>query len=387
MRLIAIDRLAVEPRMTAYRARLTGMLGRVIDEAIAIQQIPAPTFHEGQRAAYIRSRFAGLDAVEVDALHNVYGCLPGMDHTLPALMVAAHTDTVFEPDIPLTVHRNGSRIYGPGLGDNSLGVAALLVLVDVLRDQPLPADVWFVANSREEGLGDLGGMRAVYARLSAQLGAAVIVEGIAFGRIYHAGIAVRRLKITCRTAGGHSWLHFGRPSAIHSLVQVAAQIAALQPPESPRTTYNIGMIEGGRSINSIAPEASLLLDMRSEDRTALAAIEKQMSDLIDAARSSDVEFTVEVVGDRPAGAIPVSHPLVQMARDVLESMGVHPLYEAGSTDANVLLAAGLPAVTVGITHGGNAHREDEFIEIANILDGLWQLLLLTVGAASSSQSS
>ena len=381
-----IDRLAAEPRMIAYRARLTEMLNRVIDEAIAIQQIPAPTFHEGQRAAYIRSRFAGLDAVEVDALHNVYGCLRGVESTLPALLVAAHTDTVFEPDIPLTVHRNGSRIYGPGLGDNSLGVAALLAMVDILRDQPLPADVWFVANSREEGLGDLGGIRAVYGKLSAQLGAALIVEGIAFGRIYHAGIAVRRLKITCRTAGGHSWLHFGRPSAIHSLVQVAAQIAALQPPESPRTTYNIGMIEGGRSVNSIAPEASMFLDLRSEDRAALTTIENQIAALIDAARSPDVEFAVEVVGDRPAGHIPVSHPLVQMARAVLESMGIHPLYEAGSTDANVLLASGLPTITIGITQGGNAHREDEFIETANILDGLWQLLLLTVGAAGGLKS-
>ncbi len=372
--------------MIAYRARLTEMLNRVIDEAIAIQQIPAPTFHEGQRAAYIRSRFAGLDAVEVDALHNVYGCLRGVESTLPALLVAAHTDTVFEPDIPLTVHRNGSRIYGPGLGDNSLGVAALLAMVDILRDQPLPADVWFVANSREEGLGDLGGIRAVYGKLSAQLGAALIVEGIAFGRIYHAGIAVRRLKITCRTAGGHSWLHFGRPSAIHSLVQVAAQIAALQPPESPRTTYNIGMIEGGRSVNSIAPEASMFLDLRSEDRAALTTIENQIAALIDAARSPDVEFAVEVVGDRPAGHIPVSHPLVQMARAVLESMGIHPLYEAGSTDANVLLASGLPTITIGITQGGNAHREDEFIETANILDGLWQLLLLMVGAAGGLKS-
>jgi acetylornithine deacetylase/succinyl-diaminopimelate desuccinylase-like protein len=386
MRLTAIDRLAAEPRMIAYRARLTEMLSRVIDEAIVIQQIPAPTFHEGQRAAYIRSRFAGLDAVEVDALHNVYGCLRGVESTLPALLVAAHTDTVFESDIPLTIHRNGSRIYGPGLGDNSLGVAALLAMVDVLHDQPLPADVWFVANSREEGLGDLGGMRAVYARLSAQLGAALIVEGIAFGRIYHAGIAVRRLKITCQTAGGHSWLHFGRPSAIHSLVQVAAQIAALQPPESPRTTYNIGMIEGGRSVNSIAPEASMFLDLRSEDPTTLAAIENQIMELIDTARSPDVEFAVEVVGDRPAGAIPVSHPLVQMARAALESMGVRPLYEAGSTDANVLLASGLPTITIGITHGGNAHREDEFIETANILDGLWQLLLLMVGTARGLKS-
>jgi di/tripeptidase len=268
------------------------------------------------------------------------------------------------------------------LGDNSLGVAALLGLIDVLRDLRLPADIWFAADSREEGMGDLGGMRAVYSRLKPCLGPIIVVEGMAFGRIYHAGIAVRRFEIACHTPGGHSWLHFGRPSAIHALVQLAAQITRIELPRTPRTTYNIGVIQGGRSVNSIATDASLLLDLRSEWPDALAALENQVRGLVETAHAPDVAFHMRQVGNRPAGSIPVSHPLVQMATQALEVVGVHPSYEAGSTDANVPLADGLPAITVGVTRGGNAHRPDEYIETTSIADGLWHLLLIIAGAAS-----
>jgi acetylornithine deacetylase/succinyl-diaminopimelate desuccinylase-like protein len=295
------------------------------------------------------------------------------------MMISAHTDTVFDIETPLAIRREGNRVYGPGLGDNSLGVAALLTLVDVLREQHLPADIWFVANSREEGLGDLGGMRAAHERLAPCLSAALVIEGIAFGRVYHAGIAVRRLEISCRTPGGHSWLHFGRPSAIHALIKLGQQITAIVPPTSPRTTYNIGVISGGRSVNSIASDATLLLDLRSEDRGALAALEKEVTDLIESSHAEEIEFSVKVVGDRPAGSIPLSHPLVQLADEALKSIAVQPIHEAGSTDANVPLAHGLPAITVGVTYGGNAHRTDEYLETTNIPDGLWQLFLIAMG--------
>jgi acetylornithine deacetylase/succinyl-diaminopimelate desuccinylase-like protein len=376
-----VARLTADPSVAALRGRLNTAVNRVIEEAIAIQQIPAPTFDEGRRAAYVANRFKGLDSVEIDGLHNVYGRLPGTDRQRPALLLAAHTDTVFDRATPLDIRRDNGRIYGPGLGDNSLGVASLLAMVDALRDQRLPVDVWFVANTREEGLGDLGGIRAAYDRLKARLGAAIIIEGIAFGRVYHAGIAVRRLKISCHAPGGHSWLHFGRPSAIHGLMRLGAQITTLTPPETPRTTYNIGVIEGGTTVNSIATDAWLLLDLRSEDRGALAAMEQQVMSMVDSCRAPEQDFTVEVVGDRPAGSIPVNHPLVELARDSLEAVGAHPVFEIGSTDANALLAAGLPTVTIGITQGGNAHRPDEYIDTANIPAGLLQLLLLTVAAA------
>jgi len=381
-----IAQLAAEPAIQVVRARLDARLGRVIEEAIAIQQIPAPTFSEAQRSRYVYERFKGIDRLhdlEIDALYNVYARLQGINSELPAVLIAAHMDTVFEASTPLDIQRQNGRIAGPGLGDNSLGVASVLALADFLCDQRLPADIWFVANTREEGMGNLGGVRAVYDKLAARLGAALIVEGMAFGHVYHAGIAVRRLEITCKTAGGHSWLHYGRPSAIHTLMRLGADITTLTPPESPRTTFNIGVIQGGQTVNSIASNACLLLDLRSENRDALANMEAQVMAMVQRQRQAEleVEIAVEVVGDRPSGAISLSHPLVQMARDVLQLLSTQPIYEAGSTDANILLAAGLPTITIGVTNGGNAHRLDEYIETAAIRDGLWQLLLLAVGAA------
>jgi acetylornithine deacetylase/succinyl-diaminopimelate desuccinylase-like protein len=326
-------------------------------------------------------QITGLDSIATDDLHNVYARLPGTDPARAALLVSAHSDTVFDAQTPLDAQRSTDTIHGPGIGDNSLGVACILAAADLLAGRRLPGDIWFVANSREEGLGDLGGIRAVYERLGSRLGSALVIEGMALGRIYHSGIAVRRLRITCRTPGGHSWLHFGRPSAIHVLVSLGAEIAKLPVPGSPRTTYNIGMFEGGRSINSIASEASLLLDLRSESRETLAALENTVLALIDKYRAPEQDFQVEVVGDRPAGSIPRSHPLVQMASEALDAIGIRPTFENGSTDANALLAQGLPTVTIGITYGSNAHRLDEYIEVRGVLDGLWQLVLLITCAA------
>ncbi len=379
-----IARFAAEPILEALHAKLPSVAPSVIEQAIAIQQIPSPTFFEKQRAEYVRQRFEslGLDTTEIDDIHNVYGRLAGRDSSLPAVLVSAHTDTVFDADTRLATRHENGRIFGPGLGDNSLGVASLMALAELLRDQQLPPDIWFVANSREEGMGNLDGIRAAYEKLASRIGTAIVIEGMAFGRVYHAGIAVRRLEITCRAAGGHSWLHFGQASAVHGLVRLAADITHLTVPVSPRTTYNIGVIEGGQSVNSIASKASLLLDMRSEAKSTLEALEAQVRTLIDNHRNTDLEFEVKVVGDRPAGELPLSHPLARLARDVLLYLGAQPVFEAGSTDANVLLAAGLPTVTIGITYGGNAHRLDEFIETTMIPQGLWQLILLAVGAAS-----
>jgi tripeptide aminopeptidase len=374
--------LAATPAVEALRQRLITMVPLAIDEAIHVQQIPAPTFNESRRAQYVYSRFQGLEDREIDSLYNVYGRLPGKNPDLPAILVAAHTDTVFDADAPLTIRRENSRIYGPGLGDNSLGVASVLILSDLLRNQQFPADIWFVANSREEGMGDLGGIRAVYEKLGTQLGTALIVEGMAYGRVYHSGIAVRRLKITCQTPGGHSWLHYGRPSAIHTLMRIGAAITELQPPQSPRSTFNIGVIEGGQSVNSIASHASLLLDLRSEQRDAVTAMEAQVREMVAREHEPEMEITVEVVGDRPSGAIPVTHPLVELSRIVLQTLGTQAIFETGSTDANVPLAAGLPTITIGITSGGNAHRLDEYIDTASIGDGLWQLVLLAVACAN-----
>lgn len=366
---------------------LHALAGRVVEQAIAIQQIPAPTFHENERAAYVAQQFAalGLSQIETDAVYNVYGVLPGHASGQRGIMLSAHTDTIFAADTDLTLRREGETIFGPGLGDNSIGVAGMLGVADYLQRANLTpeVDLWFVATTREEGLGDLGGMKAAYQRLKDRIACVINLEGLAFGHIYHAGIAVRRLKITATSQGGHSWLHYGRTSAIHSLLELGARLTTIRPPNSPRTTYNIGMIEGGQAINAIATSASLWLDMRSEDPSALAALESQVRAHIDATSAPDLKLHVEIVGDRPAGNIAPDHPLVQGALAALARVGVRGTLETGSTDANVPLAGGCPAITVGITRGGNAHRLDEYIETAPVATGMRQLIALTLSAAAA----
>jgi tripeptide aminopeptidase len=359
----------------------------MIEQAVAIQQIPAPTFDEAARAAYIAEQFGalGLEDVVGDELHNVYGRLPGADPDRLALMIVAHSDTVFAAGVDLRTRRDGDLIYGPGLGDNSVGVAGMLGLAAALRRQEItpPRDLWLVATSREEGLGDLGGMKAAYDRLSDRIAAVINIEGLALGHIYHAGIAVRRLRITATAPGGHSWLHFGRASALHGIVRLGARILEIIPPERPRTTYNLGMIEGGHAINAIATQAAVWLDLRSEDPDTLAELERRVREQIAAGQGDELRFDIEVVGDRPAGRLPVEHLLVQLARAALARVGMRGVLETGSTDANVPLAHGCPAVTIGITRGGNAHRLDEYLETAPIADGLHQLMLLTLAAGQA----
>lgn len=355
-----------------------------IEEGIRIQQIPSPTFFEGERAAYVAEQFKqlGLINVEIDDVNNVYGLLKGINRAIPALMVCAHIDTIFPADTSLTIHRENDLIYGPGLGDNCMGVSGMLALAKWLRDeQTTPdSDIWFVATSCEEGLGDLKGMRAAFARLQSQVGMVINLEGLAFGHIYHAGIGVHRMHITAKAEGGHSWLHFGRPSAIHGIMELGSQIARLAPPSSPRTTFNIGMIEGGQAINAIATEAGLWLDLRSEEQSSLDRIRNKVYELIKTVERPGLTFSIEVVGNRPGGYLNTRHPLIAGALQALEQLNVRGSLETGSTDGNIPLQAGCPTVTIGITRGGNAHRLDEYIEIAPVTAGIRQLLMLALAA-------
>lgn len=357
----------------------------VVAQALAIQQIPAPTFHEKQRAAHVARLFRqlGLQDVATDELMNVCGRLPGASSTLPGVMVCAHLDTVFPVETDLSTRRENELIYGPGLGDNSIGVAALLGLARTLGQTGTrpERDLWLVATSCEEGLGDLKGMRAVFERLQQHTALVINLEGLALGHIYHAGIAVQRLHITARGPGGHSWAHFGRPSAIHHLMKLGARLTEIELPASPRTTYNIGMIEGGHAINVIAAEAALWLDMRSEGLGALDALRRQVYENISALQTDELQFAIEVVGDRPSGSIPASHPLVAGAQAALECISESALLASGSTDGNIPLAQGCPTVTIGVTRGGNAHRLDEYIETRFVAPGLQQIITLVLAAA------
>lgn len=356
-----------------------GLPDEVLAWALAIQAIPAPTFDEAARADYVAGQFnaLGLRDVVIDERFNVYGRLAASSfRTGAAVMVVAHTDTVFPAATDLTIREAGEDIYGPGLGDNSLGVAGLLGVAAGLRRLgiPLRRDVWFVATSREEGLGDLGGMRMAFERLRGEVSAVVNIEGMAYGHVYHEGIAVRRLHIVAQAEGGHSWAHYGNASAIHGLMRLGAAIAEINPPQKPRTTLNIGVIGGGQSVNTIASHAEMWLDMRSETAAELRKLEESVRRHIKQMTADDLAFRVDVVGDRPAGRIPAEHGLVRLALDVLDRMGVRGTLATGSTDGNIPLAAGCPTVTLGVTRGSNAHRIDEYIERAPIADGVRQLL-------------
>lgn len=362
-----------------------GITAETLQQALTIQAIPAPTFDEFKRAEYVRDQFTnhGLLDIDIDDLGNVYGRMAGQSTDHDAVMVIAHTDTVFPHETDLTLKYDGDRIYGAGLGDNSLGVAGLLSLIDCVKrlGYPLARDIWFVATTREEGMGDLGGMRGAFERLKDRVGAVLNIEGMAYGYIYHEGIAVRRLKVTAHAEGGHSWANFGNTSAIHGLVELGAKITALTPPNNPRTTYNIGMIGGGQSINTIASEAYFALDLRSEASSALETFENQIRDQIKRLTTDKLTFTVEVVGDRPSGQIAVDHAYVKMAMRALELNGTKGLLATGSTDGNISLAGGCPTVTLGVTTGDNAHRLDEYIEPASIGLGVYHMLLVLAGLA------
>lgn len=360
----------------------TGLVDRILELAVNIQQIPAPTFFEKQRAEYIHSCFQaeGLRDVWLDSVGNVYARLGGEAKRLPVI-VSAHLDTVFPAKMKMDVIKEKDRIIGAGIGDNALGVAGLLGLVWALKQRRtnLCGDLWLVANVGEEGLGDLSGMRAVVDRFGSQISAYLVLEGMALGHVYHQGLEVNRYRIGVVTPGGHSWVNQGSPSAIHELAKLVTHLTNLPIPKQPRTTINVGVINGGISVNTIAPEAYLELDLRSEDEETLKNLSRQVIEVVEQVNSPDIQATATLIGNRPRGGIPADHPLVRLAIRCLEAQGIRPQLNIGSTDANIPLNRGLPAICIGLTTGRGAHTMGESIEISPLGKGLNQLVELVEG--------
>lgn len=351
-----------------------------LDLACEIQQIQSPTFDEGERAAFVRQQFEalGLPDVQLDPAGNVLARLPGADAQAKPVVLSAHLDTVFPRQEPLPLARLEDRIVGPGIGDNSLSLAVLILAAGWLQRSAnrLPGDLWLAANVCEEGLGDLRGMRALVDRFGGRPLAYIILEGMGLGNIYHRGLGVARYRIHVETPGGHSWSSYGSPSAVHEIARLVARLADLALPASPRTTLNVGVIEGGTTVNSIASHASIDLDLRSTSSQTLQFIETQVKTLVNNFQQQDVRLRMEPIGRREAGEIPPDHPLVEVARCVLEDLGVEVRLDVGSTDANAPLSHGLPAVCIGLTHGAKAHTPAEYIQTAPVRDGITQLLQL-----------
>lgn len=355
---------------------MNDFVNRVVERAIEIQQIPAPTFQEQKRAEYVHDSFLaeGLEGVCMDKAGNVFARWSGTGTQKP-LIVSAHLDTVFPAETSLRVTRGSNLIHGPGLGDNSLGVAALFGLIWSLRERGLQprGDVWFVANVCEEGLGDLRGMKAVVDRFERNVHAYLVLEGLALGHVYHRAVGVKRYRVTARTSGGHSWSDYGQPSAVHELAKLVVELASLSLPTHPRTTMNVGKISGGTSVNVIASEASFDLDLRSEGQESLMGLVAAVERLIQKANRPGVTVESQVIGLRHAGEIAANHPLVTLAKGLLQEQGLEAGLISGSTDANVPLSKGYPALVLGITTGGGAHTIHEYINTPPIAQGMEQL--------------
>ncbi len=360
--------------------RAQALLEDLVADTIRIAETPAPTGDEGARARLVAERMitAGVPAVEIDSAGNVVGRLPGRGG--PVLLLAAHLDTVFPHGTDLTVHKDCELLRGPGVGDNSASLASLVQTARLLLGSgyPLKGDVILAGTVGEEGLGNLRGMRALMGRLAERVDYVVPVDGTLGGLVRQA-VGSRRYRLVVQAEGGHSWGAFGMPSAIHSLCQMVARISALPVPQVPRTTYNVGTIQGGTTVNAIASRAEALLDLRSVDSTELGRLEREVEEIATrVARQAGVQVRLEPVGERPAGMIPQNHLLCQAVHAVHERLGIRTRSYPSSTDGNIPLAMGIPAVTIGVTVGGNGHREDEFIEVPPLARGLAQTVLLVL---------
>ncbi len=360
---------------------------KLVELVTSVTETPAPSHEEDRRTQLVAKLFeeAGLTNVRIDESKTPLGEL-NLEGEGPTILLAAHIDTVFPMDTPIRVVRDDDFLRAPGVGDNSSSVAALcflarlLVTTGLLKELGLGGRLIFAGTSGEEGLGDLKGMKQVMKDLESSVDLCLPVDGRLGGLIYKA-VGSRRLRITALADGGHSWGAFGTPSAIHALGRLIARIDSIQVPEEPRTTYNVGVISGGTSVNTIAAGAELLLDLRSVDPEQLATLEGQVRSAVAAVgQISKVRFEVEVIGDRPAGEGDGTRPIAGLIRDIYSEMGISCIEGASSTDGNVPISMGIPSFTIGVYRGGNGHRQDEWIDSASLIPGLQSLLLIVLGA-------
>ncbi|GHG03923.1 acetylornithine deacetylase [Deinococcus piscis] len=342
-----------------------------------IAQTPAPTFQEGARADLMARLWSELGYAPVrDEVGNVLVRIaprspaldhPGLDARRP-LLLASHLDTVFPPQTDVQVRTGPGRWFGPGLGDNSSSLAVLTALLRDLDPSALTAPLWVAANVAEEGLGDLRGAKHLLAQHAHELGAFVAVDGY-LGSAVTQAVGVRRYQAHFSGPGGHSWGE-AVPSAVHALGTAITALYALPLPSRPRTTLNVGVIEGGSTVNSIAATASLLLDLRSLGSTELEQLDRQAVDALHAAAQQvGVRLDLERVGDRPGGTLNTAE-LLPMAQAAAQAVGLDLRTAASSTDANAAAPYGLPALAVGVYRGGHAHREDEWVDPRSHAQGL-----------------
>ncbi len=344
---------------------------RIISDNLAICAVSAPTGYEDARAREMITRLGDIPGItrELDRHGNVVARLRGTAPVGPPVIVAAHLDTVFGPEVSLEPRRVGGRLLGPGIGDNSISLAMLLALAHELSAAPPNLDLILAANVGEEGLGNLKGARGLL--LDHPASCFVAIEGHGLDELVVGAVGSVRLEVVCETPGGHSWRDRGAPSAVHELARAVTGLAYDLPQSVPGCSVNVGTITGGTVINVIAARASFQLDIRAVDAQVLDRAEQMGRSIIEASPTSEqTRFSIREIGRRPAGALDVGHPLIALAQAARAASGLPPAALVdGSTDANAAFERGLPGITIGITRGGNVHREDEYIDIEPIAQG------------------
>jgi acetylornithine deacetylase/succinyl-diaminopimelate desuccinylase-like protein len=365
-------------------------------------RIAAPPFGEGPRAAWLAERFRelGLDDVRVDDVGNVFGIHPGFGRRYIAL--SAHIDTVFPAGTPLNIRQQGSRLFGPGVSDNGAGVTAMLAIVASLRSvrirHALP--FLFIGNVGEEGEGDLRGMRHIFAtpRWKDSIAYSLILDGAGSDTIVAEALGSRRFEIIVRGPGGHSWSDFGAPNPIVILARAIESFCQTPVPTTPKSTFNIGVIRGGTSVNSIPESASMRVDLRSTSKSELEKMERSLRVCLDQAvgaeqhlgetrgagqrRTHAVTSEVVVIGDRPAGDLETNARILQVLRAVDAHLGNVAQVQRASTDANIPLSLGREAVAIGGGgSGGGAHTLQEWFDCNGRELGLKRILLTLLALA------
>ncbi|OBV12639.1 M20/M25/M40 family metallo-hydrolase [Erythrobacter dokdonensis] len=352
---------------------------RVIADLIRITETPAPPFKEAERAALFADmlRDAGLADVSIDEEGNVIALRPGSAEG-PVFVVSAHLDTVFPEDTPITVTRDGDRLMAPGIGDDSLGLASILAWVRLLEANRIATrqPVLFVGTVGEEGAGDLRGVRHLFTKgaWKDRIGAFLSIDGTDAGRVVHAAVGSRRYRLAFNGPGGHSYGAFGIVNPMAAMAGTVTGIYAIDVPGEPKTTYSASVVSGGTSVNAIPDRVVLEIDMRSGDPAELGKLEQGVLAAAEAAvaqenssrstRAGQISLEPELIGDRPAGATPVDHPLVQMAVSASQAAGFRGRLDDSSTDSNIPMSLGIPALTIGSgAGGGRSHSLAEYLAI------------------------
>jgi acetylornithine deacetylase/succinyl-diaminopimelate desuccinylase-like protein len=391
---ISASDLLKDPAVTAAIDAAKANEAQAIEDDIRFCEVPAPSFMETARGELLKQTFQqlGLQNVRVDGAGNVLGDRPGAAAT-PHVVLAAHLDTVFPQGTDVRVTREGAILHGPGIADDCRGLAVLVGVVRALKQANVrtPGSITFVADVGEEGLGDLRGMKQLFNEtMKGQIDRFVSIDGSGLG-ITNVAVGSHRYRVTFKGPGGHSFGAFGLANPIDALGRAIAKIADFQVPKLPKTTFNVGRIGGGTSVNSIPFEGWMEVDMRSSDPASLASVDASFHKAVDAAVIEENErwgsprmitVTKDLVGDRPAGSTPDGSPIVQTAIAVTRALGFAANLGEGSTDANVPMSLKIPAITIGAGgRGTGAHALGETFDTTDSWLGTERALLLTIALA------